>query len=117
MCRRISLVVAWACLLLLPALSLSCSLEEAERIVVKGKTYIEASSAYVPKTHTYIPAGLSALATATLCVIKLLKERRNTKRMKEAIKAKARQIGTVLAKPSNPDAGKENPRNAFMRGN
>ncbi len=105
----------WLALLLCCVLGPGCSLDEAEANVRGAKKKIENLTPYVPTSHTYIPVGISALCTAALAVIRIIKERRNTNRMKAAIKAKAKQIDKIIAAPANPDPTKPNPVLAYMR--
>lgn len=94
---------------------LGCSLEDAETNLEGIQKLSSSTTPYVPAEHTYIPAGISALATAALAVVRILKERRMTNRMKEAIKAKAKQVDILIASPGNPDPEKDNGIKKFLR--
>lgn len=115
MWKKLSAVVVLVCLLLLPLIFSGCSLEETEENLTTVRSASNTVMPYVPTTHTYIPIAVSSICTAALAVIKILRERGETRRMKKAIKAKGRQIDTVLAAKGNPDNTKEHALKTFMR--
>lgn len=115
MCRKISLVLVLVCLSISCAGFKGCSVDEAEDGLTTVKDLTSHVTPYVPTSHTYIPAAISALCTAALSLIKIIKEQRETQRMKTAIKVKARQIDQVISAPANPDPNKENPVLTFLR--
>ena len=73
----------WLALLLCCVLGPGCSLDEAEANVRGAKKKIENLTPYVPTSHTYIPVGISALCTAALAVIRIIKEWNKQKNKKE----------------------------------
>lgn len=114
--RKRSRLFFLACSLLLCVCVLGgCDIDDAELTTQQIKNLADGAAPYVPTTHTYIPAAVSALSTAALAVIRILKERRNTNLMKEAIKAKARQINLIITPSDNPGHDKESPVKTLMR--
>lgn len=115
MWKRICLVLVLGCLAFSCMGSKGCSINEAETGLTNVKEKTDLVTPYVPTSHTYIPATISAVCTAALAFIRIIKERRETRRMKTAIKVKSKQIDKIIAAPSNPDPSKINPVLAFMR--
>ena len=86
-----------------------CSLDETKDNVQTVRDLTNTAAPYIPVTHTYIPAAISVLSTAALAIIRILKERRNTQLMKDAIRAKAAHIDILTVAADNPGTEKKSP--------
>lgn len=100
------------CVILPPLFFSGCTPDEAEQNLEKTQELTAKITPYVPTTHTWIPSGISALCALGLSIVKILKERRETQKMKSAIVTKSDQIDKLIL---SVKAASDNPGNVVTK--